>query len=1166
MELVVTQGVCLLSDMPYNQYDITTQPTQKQRDLANQYRSLRYGRLEAGVDAIKVTLASELPVVIGVPTYPDLDNLNESNPIYDTDDGENRGNHAICLIGYDDSLKAFLFINSWGTNRGIKGYGYISYALIEKWKTTGWVLYDAKMGDFVDSEFSGPELTKYVPVEPLGSLSISIPEGITKIGDFAFANQQRLYRITIPDTVTEIGESAFEDCDGLTNVSMSNNLQSIGDYAFRGCSGIESINLPKSLTSIGDLSFKGCYSLSRFNVAESYDQIYFGGSNFLYKKENGKYILIAVGKIENKTTIGGTFAISPHLFEGESALNELEVNGNTYIGDYAFADCNNLEKVYFYADSVSGIGNNAFLNDEFTLYAPYRMMDIYTQAFAEYNAYVTPVPITVKFVKNGEIIKMLNTYYGATILDLPRPYEDGYDFLGWYENEDFTGTVYENGGVWGKKDLTLYANMPPQQFYINFVGEDGESLGDKLVTYDTEIGELPTVTKCGHTFFGWMDEYRVHYYENTVWKMTGNLTLYLDLQANWYTITYNTNGGTPSKWTQDIQYGSVINFLPTAEKEGNTFTHWVTNKDEKWETINVPYKYEIEDDLTLYARYNPNVYSVMFNKQGGSGGSAGVDTTFGEPMPTKDSNDKPVTAPIRDGYNFAGYYTGIKGSGIQYYYADMTSARNWSIAEDAVTLYANWIGKEYEVTLDKQGGTGGPVSVKATFGEAMPERSDITAPTLRGYTFQGYYSEKDGNGTKYYRVNDAYLKSENNWDQAKNSTIYAWFAPNKYTVIFDKQGGTGGSDSVDAFFDQPMTGATKPSCPSNWEFMGYYTGKNGTGTQYYYADMTSANIWNETSATKLYAHYIKYHVLTYKDGNKIIKTEPKVAYGTKVTLLENAVEGYAVWWQTENEQPRREGDSYDMPDRDVTFTISKKEAHVRTLTLNYNNNINSKTTFQVTYGSKKEIFPHNFSAPAGMHFEGWAPMGIYDAAVAIHRERFTNELGELYYPWTLDFDCDMIAVYGENVLDMTDYARSATYTITDSGRFNQPFDSLAYTADFGLSELYDFGYRTIRIKMYIDISEKSDGYQGILVYNGTSESSTYLAGLEINHGGSKKVTSTYTYLVEFDITLTKGMSDWLCIRYGASGVGNDDWYNSNVKIDVDVLSDTLSPSATYSKA
>lgn len=92
MNLVVEQGVCLLTDMPYNQNDYTTQPTQNQRSLASAYRSLSIRRTGAGdINDMKVSLNLGIPIVIGIKVYPDFDKINNANPIYDIISGEARG-------------------------------------------------------------------------------------------------------------------------------------------------------------------------------------------------------------------------------------------------------------------------------------------------------------------------------------------------------------------------------------------------------------------------------------------------------------------------------------------------------------------------------------------------------------------------------------------------------------------------------------------------------------------------------------------------------------------------------------------------------------------------------------------------------------------------------------------------------------------------------------------------------------------------------------------------------------------------------------------------------------------------------------------------------------------------------------------------------------------
>ena len=91
--------------------------------------------------------------------------------------------------------------------------------------------------------------------------SITIPEGVTSIGYWAFSDCSSLTSIIIPDSVTSIGNRAFMDCTSLTSVTIPDGVTSIGDYAFSGCSSLTSITIPESVTSIGDKAFGSCNSL-----------------------------------------------------------------------------------------------------------------------------------------------------------------------------------------------------------------------------------------------------------------------------------------------------------------------------------------------------------------------------------------------------------------------------------------------------------------------------------------------------------------------------------------------------------------------------------------------------------------------------------------------------------------------------------------------------------------------------------------------------------------------------------------------------------------------------------------------------------------------------------------------------------------------------------------
>jgi C1A family cysteine protease len=143
-DLLVNQGVCSMADMPYNDNDDATQPNAYQIKKAAENKAASWGKLPLGdVDEFKRHLAANDAIVIAVPVRDDLNNLSPSNPVYDEISGPGYGFHAICLVGYDDSLSAFKFINSGGPNWGLGGYGYISYNLIMQRRMLGYVMTDA---------------------------------------------------------------------------------------------------------------------------------------------------------------------------------------------------------------------------------------------------------------------------------------------------------------------------------------------------------------------------------------------------------------------------------------------------------------------------------------------------------------------------------------------------------------------------------------------------------------------------------------------------------------------------------------------------------------------------------------------------------------------------------------------------------------------------------------------------------------------------------------------------------------------------------------------------------------------------------------------------------------------------------------------------------------
>ena len=249
-----------------------------------------------------------------------------------------------------------------------------------------------------------------------------------------------------------------------------------------------------------------------------------------------------------------------------------------------------------------------------------------------------------------------------------------------------------------------------------------------------------------------------------------------------------------------------------------------------------------------------NPYTVSYNANNGTGAPSAQRKV------TNINITLSNTTPTRAGYTFNGWNTNNSGTGTNY-----AKGATYS-ANASVTLYAKWTANKYTVTFNKQSGTGGSNSVSATYGSAMPS---ATMPTRTGYTFQGYYDATSG-GTKYYNANGSSAK---NWDKTANTTLYARWTANTYTITLDPQGGAGGDASKTATFGQATPTVNIPG-RNGYSFGGYYTGKNGTGTQYLKPDAnntaTSVRNWDIASNTTLYA---KWNARTYtvtfdqQDGN-----------------------------------------------------------------------------------------------------------------------------------------------------------------------------------------------------------------------------------------------------------------------------------------------------------
>lgn len=179
--------------------------------------------------------------------------------------------------------------------------------------------------------------------------SITIPQRVTTIGEYAFNNCRELTELVIPSLVTSIGEGAFSSCSGLASVTVSGNITSIEPRVFVSCSSLKSITLPQSISSIGEWAFSGCSSLESLSLPRSLSSI--GQSAF-----SGCSSLKSISLPQNLSSIGDmAFALC-------TALSEMTIPQNvTRIGGAAFLGCTSLESVSL-PESLKTIEGQLFQN------------------------------------------------------------------------------------------------------------------------------------------------------------------------------------------------------------------------------------------------------------------------------------------------------------------------------------------------------------------------------------------------------------------------------------------------------------------------------------------------------------------------------------------------------------------------------------------------------------------------------------------------------------------------------------------------------------------------------------------------------------------------------------------------------------------------------------
>lgn len=262
--------------------------------------------------------------------------------------------------------------------------------------------------------------------------------------------------------------------------------------------------------------------------------------------------------------------------------------------------------------------------------------------------------------------------------------------------------------------------------------------------------------------------------------------------------------------------------------------------------------------ITMYANWQPNSYTINYFPNTGQGQVASSRFYYDQADSLRKNTFTKTGYHLIEG---AEWNTEPDGSGISFSSGD--TIYNLTDKNGAViNLYAQWEPNIYAISEDKDQGVGGTDVFYEKYDTGFyleevcvpgTEIDRIELPIKRGYDFLGYYSNMFGIGTPVIKP-DSLITFPNN-TYLRNTTLFAYYKAKQFNIAFDKQEGTGGTDSAVVTYDQLLPRADAP-IKSGYSFKGYYTEPNGQGDMYYNEFMASDRVYQLENDITLYAYWV----------------------------------------------------------------------------------------------------------------------------------------------------------------------------------------------------------------------------------------------------------------------------------------------------------------------
>ena len=306
---------------------------------------------------------------------------------------------------------------------------------------------------------------------------------------------------------------------------------------------------------------------------------------------------------------------------------------------------------------------------------------------------------------------------GATLPTAGDMTYTGHTFVGWYDNENLTGSPVTAIGGTETGNKEYWAKWEANAYTVTLNTNGGTINSGNVTSYTYGVGAtLPTagdMTYTGHTFVGWYDNENLTGSPVTAigGTETGNKEYWAKWEANAYTVTLNTNGGTINNGNVTSYTYGVGATLPTdVTRTGYTFKGWYDNEGLTGNPVTAISNTET-GNKEYWAKWEINQYTITFDTAGGS-----VVT------PITQNYGTAITAPAdptKNGYTFVGWNPEIPATMPA---KDLTVTAQWTL--DLYTISYN---------LNNGTATGNPDSYTVE-----SDAITLNTPTRPGYTFTGW--------------------------------------------------------------------------------------------------------------------------------------------------------------------------------------------------------------------------------------------------------------------------------------------------------------------------------------------------------------------------------------------------------------------------------------------